>query len=483
MNDTHTLDWSKEEFSDLIDKGKALVMGHHEDYDDLKGYNGLAQKEMEALFDEPLPMEGMSYEAILNEVKEKVFRTATGNLGPHMYAYVMSGGNQLSIVADMLASTINQNTGKWHLSPGVSEMEKRVVRWGAEMLGLDDFHGGILVSGGSGANLAGLTVARNIFFEKENIRKTGLFGRKPFTVYSSIEVHGCVDKSIEILGIGTNHLRKVRVNEDYTMNLEALIDQIESDIEAGFQPFCVVGNAGTVNTGAIDDMNRIADICLKYNMWFHVDGAYGGLAGSLDSIRNKYAGMHRANSVAIDFHKWLYQPFEVGCLLVRDWTTLRNAYFKKADYLDTSLEQQGRVDFNEHMFQLSRNNKALKVWMSYKTYGTTRIKQMIQKDIDLSAYLADQVKNTNDFILKARSDLAIACFQFKGDLTDPNDIIALNQKLIPALEEDGRVFITGTKLKGEFVLRACLINHRKTKATTDYLLEVIRDVGNKILTN
>ena len=281
------------------------------------------------------------------------------------------------------------------------------------MIGLDNFYGGILVSGGSGANLAGLTVARNIFFESKNIRKTGLFGQQPFTVYSSIEVHGCVDKSVELLGIGTNHLRKVGVNADYTMNIGELIGQIEKDIQDGFKPFCVVGSAGTVNTGAIDDLNRIADICRKYEMWFHVDGAYGGLAASLDSIGPKYAGMHRADSVAIDFHKWLYQPFEVGCLLVRNWKTLRNAYFKKADYLDTSLEQGGRVDFNEHMFQLSRNNKALKVWMTYKTYGLKRIKQMIQKDIDLSKYLADRVEESSDFILKARSDLAIACFSIQ----------------------------------------------------------------------
>ncbi len=216
-------------------------------------------------------------------------------------------------------------------------------------------------------------------------------------------------------------------------------------------------------------------------MWFHREGAYGGLVAALDSLKEAYKGIELADSLAVDFHKWLYQPFEAGCLIVKDWQTLRRAYFKQADYLDTSLETgEGRLDFNEHYFQLSRNAKAFKVWMSLKAYGAQAMKEMIQKDIDLAQYLADRVEEAPDFELQARSDLAIACFRYTGDLTTESDIIDLNERLIPALEADGRVFITGTRLKGTFALRACLINHRKTEATTDYLLAVIREVGQKI---
>jgi glutamate/tyrosine decarboxylase-like PLP-dependent enzyme len=336
------------------------------------------------------------------------------------------------------------------------------------------------VSGGSAANLAGLTVARNIFFEKLDIRKNGLFGVKPFTVYASKEVHGCVDKSLEQLGIGTNQLRKIETKEDFTINLEALKQQIEQDIKDGFQPFCVVGNAGTVNTGAIDDLEALHQICKSYKMWFHVDGAYGGLVAMLDSVKAKYKGIEKADSVALDFHKWLYQPFELGCVIVKNWETLRRAYFKKASYLDTQLEEASRLDFNEHYFQLSRNAKALKVWMSIKSYGMKALRAMIQKDIDLTDYLCDQVKQSDDFVLKSQASLAVACFQYKGQLKDQEKIIQLNQKLIPALEADGRVFITGTKLNGEFVLRACIINHRKQKSSIDYLLQVIREVASKL---
>lgn len=478
----NTLDLNHEAFRDLLNKSTELVLNQFEGVQQQRGYHSHPQKEVEAWFKEPLPQEGMDHYALLEETKNKVLDKATGNFGPHMYAYVMAGGTQMSIIAEQLAATINQNQGKWHLAPSMNEIEKRVIQWGAEMMGYDQNAAGVLVSGGSAANLAGLTVARNIFFERHQVREKGLFGQKPFVVYASKEVHGCVDKSLEVLGIGTDNLRKIETHEDFTIDVEALKMQIDQDLQNDLQPFCVIGSAGTVNTGAIDDLEALAEIAKRYKLWFHIDGAYGGLAASLDTLKKKYRGIELADSLAVDFHKWLYQPFEAGCLMVKDWQTLRSAYFKKADYLDTSLEtDSGRVDFNEHYFQLSRNAKGLKIWMSMKAYGLRRIKAMIQKDIDLARYLADQVEASNDFELSVRSDLAIACFRYTGDLKTEDEIAAINQRLIPALEQDGRVFITGTKLNGKFVIRACLINHRKNKATTDYLLEVIRDVAQKIV--
>ena len=395
-----------------------------------------------------------------------------------MYAYVMAGGSQMSIIAEKLTATINQNVGKWHLSPAASEIEKRVIQWTGELTSFGKNIGGVMVSGGSAANLTGLTVARNIYFEKHNIRKKGLFGMKPFTVYTSCEVHGCVDKSLDQLGIGTDQLRKIEVNENFTINLNALKKAIETDISNGFTPFCIVGNAGTVNTGAIDDLVALSEIAKTNDLWFHIDGAYGGLPACLDTIKEEYKGIELADSLALDFHKWMYQSFEAGCLLVKNWDILQRTYFKKASYLDTQLEEAGRTNFNEHYFQLSRNAKAIKVWMSMKVYGMDRIKKMIQKDIDLTNYLARQIEDSSDFELASTSNLAVACFRYKGDLTTEEEIDAINRKLIPALEKDGRVFITGTKLNDRFVIRACLINHRMHEGTVDHLLKVIREVAN-----
>lgn len=475
-----SLDLSRKEFEQLISQASAIILDKFDTLGNRKAFHDYPQKEIESWFNEKLPEDGLDFKQVLQITKEKITDTATDNLGKHMYAYVMAGGNQMSIIAEMLASTINQNVGKWHLSPSISEIEKRVIQWGAEMIGYNGKVGGVLVSGGSAANLHGLTIARNIFFEKNEIRKKGLFNQKPCTIYASKEVHGCVDKSAEFLGIGSNQLRKIDCNPDFTINLTALESEILNDLNKGYEPFCIVGTAGTVNTGAIDNLTALANLANIYNCWFHVDGAYGGLAACLNSIKQEYAGIERADSVAMDFHKWLYQPFEVGCILVKNWDTLRSAYFKKADYLDASLEHEGRLDFNEHTFQLSRNAKSLKIWMSLKMYGMRQIRKMIQKDIDLTHYLSDQIETSDDFELKSRSHLAVCCFRYIGKRTGEEEITRLNQQLILALEKDGRVFITGTKLDGNLVIRACIINHRKQKEDIDYLLTVIREVAKTI---
>ncbi|MEM9078456.1 MAG: pyridoxal-dependent decarboxylase [Bacteroidota bacterium] len=477
-----TLDFSEDQYKKLLNKSTELVLKQFATIQTQKGYHDHPQKEVELWFEEDLPEEGMDPSVLLDEVENKVLNTATGNLGPHMYAYVMSGGNQMAIVAEKLATTINQNQTKWHLAPAMNEIEKRVIRWTAQMLGFPLDSGGVLVSGGSAANLTGLTVGRNVYFEKEGIRKTGLFGMKPFVVYASEEVHSCVDKSVELLGIGTNHLRKIKTNTSFQINIAALESQIKDDLSQGLQPFCLIGNAGTVNTGAIDDLESMAELAKRYDMWFHVDGAYGALAALLDDLKPEYKGMEKADSIAIDFHKWLYQPFEGGCTLVRNWDNLRRTYYKKAAYLDTELANDGnRLEYNEHYFQLSRNAKAFKVWMSIKAYGMKRLRDMIQKDIDLTDYLNEQVKKSEDFELVADSKLAVSCFRYIGNMESKEEIVQFNRLLMPELEKDGRVFIMGTQLKGDYAIRACFINHRKTEETTDYLLDVIREVAEKMV--
>ncbi len=478
-----SLDFSPAEFQEILNKTTDILIQQYAHLDAQKGFNAPPQATLATWFDEPLPREATDAVAVLNEAKAKVFDVATGNMGQNMYAYVMSGGNQMSTIAEMLMSTIDQNNAKWHLAPSMAEIEKRVVAWTAEMIGFTPEAGGAMVSGGSEANLAGLTVARNVFFERLDIKKNGLFGQKPFTVYCSNETHSCVDKSVVLLGIGTNHIRKIATHTDFTINLKTLEAQIKADKKAGFTPFCIVGNAGTVNTGAIDDLEGLANIAKKHGLWLHIDGAYGGLAASLPSLRAKYAGMELADSIALDFHKWLYQPFEIGCVLVKNWAMLRTTYFKQADYLDTQFEAKTseKIEFNEHYFQLSRNAKAFKVWLSVKTYGFAAIQQMIQKDIDLTHYLADLITQSTDFELKSVADLAVVCFRFIGNLTSEAEITALNARLIPALEADGRIFIASTKLNNALVLRACLINHRKQKASVAFLLETIRDVAKQLV--
>ncbi len=484
MEDNFTLDYTIEEFDQLLTQAKDIILRRYEQLDDYPAYGANAPEVVKSWLDEPLPQKGKDKAELLNWVKEKVMDTATMNIGPNLYAYVLAGGTHMSIAAEMLATAINQNVGKWHLSPVISEMEKRVVQWGSEFMGYGSNVGGVLVSGGSAANLTGLTVARNVFFEKEDIRNKGLFGFKPFIVYASDEVHGCVDKSIELLGIGMNNYRKIATDKNCEIDLEALRSQITQDIKDGYTPFCIIGNAGTVNTGAIDPLDKLADIANEFNMWYHIDGAYGGLAGGLASISEKFKGIEKADSVAVDFHKWLYQPLEAGCTLVKNWKKLNQTFYKKAAYLDTDSRDDGRFDFNEHHFQLSRNAKALKVWMSFKAYGADAFKAAIQKDIDLAKYLADQIKLHQNFELCNDPELSVTCFRYLGTDTsrrsDQNYIDRLNKAIIPAMEKDARIFITGTTLLNRPVIRACMINHRIQKKHMDRLLTVVDEVGSSV---
>lgn len=477
-----SLDWSHEEFDSLLKLACDQVLNKFNTMETDLAFSGLTPKDIQAWLNEPIPEEGMDTRDLLSLVQEKVMDTATLNMAPKMFAYVMAGGTQVSILAELLANTINQNIGKWHLAPVMTEMEKQVSQWAAAFIGYHQDAAGVLVSGGSAANLTGLTVARNVYFSKKDIQQKGMFGMKPFTVYASTETHNCVDKSVDILGIGTNHYRKIPVLPDFTIDLHALKQQISQDINQGFEPFCLIGNAGTVNTGAIDPLADLASIASEYNMWFHVDGAYGALAAGTDLVHEHYLGIDQADSVALDFHKWLYQPFEAGCTLVRNYQQFNQAYFKRASYLATDREDDGRLDFNEHQFQLSRNAKALKIWMSFKAYGAKRLKAMIEKDILLTRYLAQQVNEAEDFELSSDALLGIVCFRYKGDLSDSEieRIDRLNQDIIPALEKDRRIFITGTQLGNRPVIRACLINHRLQKQHVDHLMSVLREVGQQM---
>lgn len=479
---TNSLDFSRPQFNDMVQQVITLIHDLYDKSAEQRGYQAASPETVAACFTESLPRAGMPLETLLQMVQEKVIEQATGNVGPNMYGYVVSGGNQLSSLAEFIATTLNQNGAKWHLAPAMTEIEKCVVKWSAEMIGFTADAGGVMVSGGSEATLTGLTVARNVYFKEQNIARTGLFAMKPFTVYCSSETHNCADKSVALLGIGINQLRRIPVNPDYTIDLEQLKQRIEQDIQDGFHPFCLIGNAGTVNTGAIDNLTALAQIAKKYHLWFHVDGAYGGLIASLPERRSRYQGIEQADSVALDFHKWLYQPYEVGCTLVRNWALLRETYFNQADYLSASAPQaHQRIEFNEHYFQLSRNSKAFKVWFSLKAYGFERFQAAMRNDLQLARYLEQKIQDSKHFELKSHGELAVVCFAYRDARISADNREAFHQQLIAALERDGRVFITGTKLKGETVLRACIINHRKTTASIDYLVSVIDDVASSLL--
>ena len=474
---TNSLDRPLDEFRDELNHCVNLIIERYQTMYDANAHPGIPEHTVREWFDEPLPQTAMDFDVLLNMIDNTVIAHPTMNLGTKMFAYVMSGGNQVSVMADLLASALNQNVAKWHLAPSMTEIERRVIAWTAEFIGLAHHNGGVIVSGGSAANLTGLTVARNLFAEKSNVRAKGLFALPPLIVYGSDQSHASIEKSIELLGLGSAHLHRIRTNDDYTIDLDALAKQITTDKRVGYTPFCLIGNAGTVNTGAIDPLDELAAIAHEHSMWLHVDGAYGGLAASIGDKRGLYKGLAMADSIALDYHKWLYQPFEIGCTLVKDWDALKRTYYKSAEYLDYGAHEK-RFDVSSHHFDLSRNAKAFKVWMSFKAYGAEQFAAMIDKDIAAADYLATRIREAKDFELVSSGELAIVCFRYirQGSL-DETSLDRLNAQLLEALERDGRLFITGTKLKGRQVIRACIINHRIQNADIDVMLEIIRDLA------
>jgi glutamate/tyrosine decarboxylase-like PLP-dependent enzyme len=379
------------------------------------------------------------------------------------------------MLAEMLAAGMNPNVGGGDHVANLVELQ--VLDWCKDMLRYPGTASGLLVSGGSMANLIGLTGARNTQAGSD-LRKRGLQGSgRKMMLYGSREMHSSIQKAVELLGLGSDALRQIPVNADFQIDIRALETAISNDRTDGHQPFCIVGNAGTVNTGAVDDLNRLADICRREKMWFHVDGAFGALAMLSSALRPLLAGMDRANSLAFDLHKWMYMPYEVGCVLVRDAEDHRRAFSLTPPYLSHAERglAAGSVWFSDYGVQLSRGFRALKVWMSIKEHGVEKYGRLIQQNVDQARYLASLVEAAPDLQLLAPVSLNIVCFRFVADRGDQAALNHLNQELLFQLHESGIAVPSYTTIGGRYALRIAVTNHRSRREDFDLLVrEVVR---------
>jgi aromatic-L-amino-acid/L-tryptophan decarboxylase len=479
-----SLDSDLETFGDDLRKASELVVRLYGGLDRARVTPAKSRMEIASLFDEPLPQEPRPMEAILREVENNIFANSTLYLTPRFLGYINTGGNQAAVLGELLASAVNQVCAKWHFSPAASEVERRVIRWIAQFIGYAPEAGGCLLSGGSAGNLVGLAVARKqkAQFDAASL---GMRGGPPVTVYVSQEGHASLEKGMVLLGMGRNQLRKIAVVDDFTIDLEALEKQVTEDRENGYHPICVVGNAGTTNTGAVDPLDALAEFCRKQDLWFHVDAAYGGPAAGTEAAGRFFWGLDRADSLVVNPHKWLYVQAEAACILVRESRALRDTFHVVADYLQEKDESGAGgdvpLDFKDYGPQLHRNFRALKVWMTFKAYGARKLRAAIESNIEIMRYLADRMDRSQDFVRLAPVPLSVVCFQYRGqDVSVHGDQTYLddfNNRLLEALEKDGRVFLSGTKIHGKRALRACSVNHRLRREDVDLLLDVIREVG------
>jgi len=491
------LDISPHELNEISEQATKLVFEYFETVSQrdvvAKNYAGKTVAEVNAeLSVEPVPLE-----RLLDECRT-IFDLSRHNGHPRFFGYVASPSTPIGAYADLIASALNANITCWRSGPAGTEIEKMVVAWLGSLIGYDKHARGLLTSGGSMANLIALLVASRRKTGPDTARK-GLWNSRPTTVYASEEVHMSIAKAADILGFGRDQVRTIACDDRLRIEASALRERIESDMKEGFRPFCVVASAGTTNTGAVDPLDKVADIANEFDLWFHIDGAYGA-PGILDSGKaHLFDGLTRADSVSLDPHKWLYVPVDAGCLLFRDEATAKAAFnTDEADYIKVhGLTDDETFAYWDYGVELSRRFRALKVWLTLRYYGVKRIAAAIAEDIALAEYLGEVVAAAEDFELMAPVELSICCFRYvpatirkrmtaapADELIEINrDLDSLNEKILGLVQKGGRAYVSNATVHGRFALRACITNFRTTKTDIDETVTVVRDAAQEAMSN
>ena len=427
-----------------------------------------------------LSTEGIPLDKLLDECRT-IMDLSRHNGHPRFFGYVASPSTPVGAYADLIASALNANITCWRSGPAGTELERMVVRWLGSLINYDRKAAGLLTSGGSMANMIALLIA--------NRRKSGAATAQrglwnsgpPMTVYASEEVHMSIPKAADILGFGRDQVRVIACDDRQRMRVDVLRQKVEADVREGLRPFCVVASAGTVNTGVVDPLAEIANVAAEFDLWFHVDGAYGA-PGVLDERKKLlFNGIERADSVSLDPHKWLYVPVDAGCLLFHDAAAAMAAFnTEDADYIKThGYTDEEAFAFWDYGVELSRRFRALKVWLTLQYYGTRRIAEAISDDISLAEYLGALVSEADDFELLAPVELSICCFRYvpRGAGKNDSELDRLNERIMELVQKGGRAYISNATVNGRFALRACITNFRTTKSDIDQTIEAIRDAA------
>jgi glutamate/tyrosine decarboxylase-like PLP-dependent enzyme len=423
-----------------------------------------------------LSAEGVPLEQLLAECRT-IMDLSRHNGHPRFFGYIASPSTPIGAYGDLIASALNANITCWRSGAAGTEVERMVVRWLGSLIGYDRDAKGLLTSGGSMANMIALLVA-NRRKSGVAVARTGLWNSgTPMTVYASSEVHMSIAKAADILGFGRDHVREIACDERQRMRVDLLRAKIEADRSEGLRPFCVVGSAGTTNTGVVDPLSELAAVAAEFDLWYHVDGAYGA-PGILDERKQHlFSGLESADSVSLDPHKWLYVPVDAGCLLFRDDAAARATFSTdEADYIKThGYVDEEAVAFWDYGIELSRRFRALKVWLTLQYYGSRRIAEAISEDISLAEYLGEVVSNADDFELLAPVELSICCFRYVS--SSETDLDKLNERIMERVQKGGRAYLSNATVNGHFALRACITNFRTTKNDIDETIAAIREAA------
>lgn len=429
---------------------------------------------------ESLPQEGLEVREVYDQFKTHIFPYTKGNIHPRFWAWVQGTGTPMGVLADMMASAMNPNATIGEQSPLYVDLQ--VIEWCKEMMNFPKNASGMLLSGASMANTTALIVARNVMLA--HVRKDGLQSEQSTaTIYTSTETHSCITKAGEVIGLGENNIKKIPVDDAYMVRTDLLEKEILQDKMDGKTPFCIVANAGTVNTGSIDDLKAIYEISKKHNLWFHIDGAFGALAKMLPEYAEILRYIEKADSVAFDLHKWMYMPYEVGCVLIHDRQKHRNTFAIQPAYLlnhERGLAA-GPDSLNHYGIELSRGFKALKVWMSLKEHGIQKYVGQIEKNILQARYLGLLAEHHPSLELMAPIPLNVVCFRYNDGRLSDKQLDQVNKEIVMSLQEQGIASPSSTFLHGKYCIRVAITNHRSIREDFDILVESVINIGASVV--
>ena len=435
------------------------------------------------LFSESLPITGSPESEVYEEVKNHILPYPTNNIHPRFWSWVGGTGTPSQLIADMVISAMN--SGSLGLDETAStHVELQLLSWLKTLLDYPQDASGLLVSGGSMANLVGLAVARTQA-SNYDVRDEGIDVNKfpRLVYYSSTETHSCIRKAIELLGLGSKSLRLIPTNDDFTVNLQLLKSAIKKDRDNGLLPACIIANVGTVNTGAIDPLIELASIAKEEGLWLHADGAFGAIAKFAKNSSNLVAGLELADSIAFDLHKWMYIQYDCGCVLIKSGHPHKETFSVIPPYIknfDRGLAS-GPINFSEYGVQLSRSFKALRAWMALKIEGTDKYSELIEQNIDQAKYLTKLINKNNCLELLSPTSLNIVNFRFKNPKLDDAQLNEINSEILMKLHESGNSAPSSALLDGNFSLRVAICNHRSRRSDFDDLVKDVINIGNQLL--
>ena len=482
-------EWPADEIRRVGRRVVDLVADHITRLRDRPVFQPVPPQLAQELLGDGVPQQGQSADAILDRFASEIGAYPFGNGHPRFYGWVNSPPAVIAVLTDALAAAMNPSVaGGNHAAVWI---ERQVIGWFKQIVGFPNDSMGLLVSGASAAAVTALSVARHSACAKRgwDVRADGLQsgtgGTLPrLRIYKGAESHGCHQKAVELLGLGASSIRVVPSSGALEMRAEALDAMLREDVARGDTPMAVIASAGTVNTGVIDPLAAIADVCERHDVWLHVDAAYGGPALLTQEYEAPLGPMGRADSIAIDPHKWMYVPVDAGIVLVRDAAAMRNTFSLVPPYLRTDGNAegvQGPPWFSEFGMEQTRPFRALKVWSAIRYFGIAGYRNLIEHDIAVSRHLAKRIRNDDTLELWEPQNLSVVCFRVvpKSLASEPQPLDTLNKRILESLQLAGEVFLSSTTLAGRFYLRACIVNPRSTEADVDRLLEEVRSAATR----